>query len=160
MVVYVLFCIFLLLLTKIECFLCMFAGNLREFIYMGISDEKLWESCLKGDKEAFRELYCRFYALLRNYGIKLLPDKNLVEDCVQDIFINLIQNLARLDPANQSERLRTQLEKKLRLTRYKDTYDLKTKLIRYGLSLGYDYDAVLDAAGELIQTNDEPCDDF
>lgn len=50
--------------------------------------------------------------------------------------------------------------KKLRLTRYKDTYDLKTKLIRYGLSLGYDYDAVLDAAGELIQTNDEPCDDF
>lgn len=68
--------------------------------------------------------------------------------------------LARLDPANQSERLRTQLEKKLRLTRYKDTYDLKTKLIRYGLSLGYDYDAVLDAAGELIQTNDEPCDDF
>ena len=63
-------------------------------------------------------------------------------------------------PANQSERLRTQLEKKLRLTRYKDTYDLKTKLIRYGLSLGYDYDAVLDAAGELIQTNDEPCDDF
>ena len=68
--------------------------------------------------------------------------------------------LARLDPANQSERLRTQLEKKLRLTRYKDTNDLKTKLIRYGLSLGYDYDAVLDAAGELIQTNDEPCDDF
>ena len=55
MVVYVLFCIFLLLLTEIECFLCMFAGNLREFIYMGISDEKLWESCLKGDKEAFRE---------------------------------------------------------------------------------------------------------
>ena len=47
-----LFCIFLLLLTEIECFLCMFAGNLREFIYMGISDEKLWESCLKGDKEA------------------------------------------------------------------------------------------------------------
>ena len=24
-------------------------------IYMEISDEKLWESCLKGDKEAFRE---------------------------------------------------------------------------------------------------------
>lgn len=60
---------------------------------MEISDEKLWESCLKGDKEAFHELYCRFYALLRNYGIKLLPDKNLVEDCVQDIFINLIQTI-------------------------------------------------------------------
>ena len=47
---------------------------------------------------AFRELYCRFYALLRNYGIKLLPDKSLVEDCVQDIFIKLIQNHETLSP--------------------------------------------------------------
>lgn len=66
-------------------------------------------------------------------------------------------------PTGSGEPVRTAADtarKKLRLTRYKDTYDLKTKLIRYGLSLGYDYDAVLDAAGELIQTNDEPCDDF
>lgn len=75
-------------------------GVIVYMIYMEISDEKLWESCLKGDKEAFRELYCRFYALLRNYGIKLLPDKNLVEDCVQDIFINLIQNHTSAHPIN------------------------------------------------------------
>ena len=31
---------------------------------MQISDEKLWESCLAGDKEAFKEIYCRFYSLL------------------------------------------------------------------------------------------------
>ena len=67
-------------------------------IYMKISDEGLWELCLKGDMRAFRELYCRFYALLRNYGIKLLPDKSLVEDCVQDIFIKLIQNHETLSP--------------------------------------------------------------
>ena len=67
--------------------------------------------------------------------------------------------LARLDPANQSERLRTQLEKKLRLTRYKDTYDLKTKLIRYGLSLGYDYEAVMDAASAMVRETDT-CNDF
>ncbi len=35
MVVYVLFCNFLLLLTEFECFLCMFAGNLREFYLYG-----------------------------------------------------------------------------------------------------------------------------
>lgn len=33
-----------------------------------------------------------------NYGIKLLPDKSLVEDCVQDIFIKLIQNHETLSP--------------------------------------------------------------
>jgi len=30
-------------------------GVIVYMIYMEISDEKLWESCLKGDKEAFRE---------------------------------------------------------------------------------------------------------
>lgn len=74
-------------------FLCMFAMNHSgAAIYMEKSDERLWESCLLGDKDAFRELYCRFYALLRNYGIKLFSDKDLVEDCVQDVFIKLIQN--------------------------------------------------------------------
>ena len=64
-------------------------GSYFYMIYMKISDEGLWELCLKGDMRAFRELYCRFYALLRNYGIKLLPDKSLVEDCVQDIFYQI-----------------------------------------------------------------------
>ena len=73
-------------------------GSYFYMIYMKISDEGLWELCLKGDMRAFRELYCRFYALLRNYGIKLLPDKSLVEDCVQDIFIKLIQNHETLSP--------------------------------------------------------------
>ena len=73
-------------------------GSYFYMIYMKISDDGLWELCLKGDMRAFRELYCRFYALLRNYGIKLLPDKSLVEDCVQDIFIKLIQNHETLSP--------------------------------------------------------------
>lgn len=59
---------------------------------MQISDEKLWEQCLVGDKEAFKEIYCRFYSLLYNYGSKLVSDKDIVKDCIQDIFIKLIQN--------------------------------------------------------------------
>lgn len=37
--------------------------------------------------------------------------------------------------------------------------ELKTKLIRYGLSLGYDYETVLPAAAEFIEECDA-CDDF
>lgn len=99
-------------------------GVIVYMIYMEISDEKLWESCLKGDKEAFRELYCRFYALLRNYGIKLLPDKNLVEDCVQDIFINLIQNHISLSP---TANVRGYLLKALRHKLY-DTIEKNRKM--------------------------------
>lgn len=47
---------------------------------------------MTGDKEAFKEIYCRFYSLLYNYGSKLISDKDLVKDCIQDIFIKLIQN--------------------------------------------------------------------
>lgn len=65
---------------------------------MQISDEKLWKSCLTGDKEAFKEIYCRFYSLLYNYGSKLVSDKDLVKDCIQDIFIKLIQNYSSLSP--------------------------------------------------------------
>lgn len=59
---------------------------------MQLSDEKLWELCLEGDKNAFKEIYCRFYPLLYNYGSKLIVDKGLVKDCIQDLFIKLIQN--------------------------------------------------------------------
>lgn len=59
---------------------------------MHISDEKLWELCLTGDREAFKELYCRFYSLLYNYGSKLVSDKDMVKDCIQDVFIKLIRN--------------------------------------------------------------------
>ena len=43
--------------------------------------------------------------------------------------------------------------------RYTTQYELKTKLIRYGLSLGYDYETVLDSAAALV-TDTETCDEF
>ena len=39
-------------------------GSYFYMIYMKISDEGLWELCLKGDMRAFRELYCRFCAIM------------------------------------------------------------------------------------------------
>lgn len=63
---------------------------------MQISDEELWESCRKGNKEAFKEIYCRFYSLLYNYGSKLVQDKDLVKDCIQDLFIKMIQHYPSL----------------------------------------------------------------
>ncbi|WP_455627699.1 RNA polymerase sigma factor [Parabacteroides chinchillae] len=56
------------------------------------SDEAIWELCLKGDKRAFEELYKRFYPLLYNYGCKFSADKDLIRDCIQNLFVRLIQN--------------------------------------------------------------------
>ena len=46
--------------------------------------------------------------------------------------------LAEADRSGMDERLRRQLERKARTAKYTTQYELKTKLIRYGLSLGYD----------------------
>ena len=52
------------------------------------------------------------------------------------------------------------LRRKVRTTRAATPYELKNKLIRYGLAQGYDYEAVRDAADALIATTDDSCDTF
>lgn len=81
-----------------------------------------------------------------------LQRKGIAPDTIEEA-------LAQADPAQMAERLRTQLERKVRLTKYDTRYELKNKLIRYGLSLGYDYGAVHDAVAELV-TGTELCDEF
>ena len=67
--------------------------------------------------------------------------------------------LAEADRSGMDERLRRQLERKARTAKYSTQYELKTKLIRYGLSLGYDYETVVEAASGLV-TDTETCDEF
>ena len=67
--------------------------------------------------------------------------------------------LAEADRPAMGERLRRQLERKARTTKHTTQYELKTKLIRYGLSLGYDYETVVEAASGLV-TDTETCDEF
>lgn len=49
----------------------------------------LWKTFKKGDKEAFGCLATIFYKILYNYGTKLCNDTTLVEDCLQDLFLDL-----------------------------------------------------------------------
>ncbi|MDE6446501.1 MAG: RecX family transcriptional regulator [Alistipes sp.] len=67
--------------------------------------------------------------------------------------------LGEADRTGMGERLRTQLERKTRLTRYSTRYELKNKLIRYGLALGYDYATVHETVASMVADTD-PCDDF
>ena len=67
--------------------------------------------------------------------------------------------LAEADRSGMDERLRRQLERKARTAKYSTQYELKTKLIRYGLSLGYEYEAVLEAASAMVRETDT-CEDF
>ncbi len=78
---------------------------------MQISDESLWELCLTGNRAAFKEIYCRFYSLLYGYGSKLVSDQDMVKDCIQEVFIKLIQNHSSL---SSTQSVRGYLMKALR----------------------------------------------
>lgn len=66
--------------------------------------------------------------------------------------------LAEAETPDMGERLRTQFLRKMRSLRYESAYELKSKLIRYGLSLGYEYETVAQIAAD-VAANLQPCDE-
>ncbi len=62
---------------------------------------ELWQAFKKGDVEAYRDLYQIHAGFLLNYGIRLHNVLNVVEDCVQEVFIDLWQYRQNLsDPSD------------------------------------------------------------
>ena len=51
----------------------------------------LWESFRKGDKDAFATLFREHYEILTRFGSKFTKDAELLEDCIQELFIELWQ---------------------------------------------------------------------
>lgn len=60
------------------------------------TEMELWTRFKNGDKASFKEIYYEHYMFLYNYGIKNTSEKNLVEDCLQDLFLKLWKNRENL----------------------------------------------------------------
>ncbi|HFC76823.1 MAG TPA: sigma-70 family RNA polymerase sigma factor [Candidatus Moranbacteria bacterium] len=58
---------------------------------------KLWIKIRKGNQFAFDKLYKFHVQMLFNYGIKLSNDRQLIQDCIQELFINLWKNKENLN---------------------------------------------------------------
>ncbi|MCH7408919.1 sigma-70 family RNA polymerase sigma factor [Belliella sp. DSM 111904] len=59
---------------------------------MSIQEEKgktLWSEIKKGNKIALSTLYNDHFQTLYEYGYRIYHDKELVEDCIQELFIRL-----------------------------------------------------------------------
>ncbi len=53
------------------------------------TDQELWSRLREGDQAAFTDIFERYHATLYNYGCKLSQNTALVEDAVQDVFIDI-----------------------------------------------------------------------
>ena len=58
-------------------------------------DIALWEAFREGDKDAFAALFREHYETLFRFGSKFTGDNELLEDCIQELFIELWQGKSR-----------------------------------------------------------------
>lgn len=56
-----------------------------------MTDQKLWEQLKAGDQAALQQIYQDHAAALIQYGRKFSIDESLIEDCVQELFVDLWQ---------------------------------------------------------------------
>lgn len=61
-----------------------------------MSDKLLWNQLKAGKRQAFESIYRNNFVHLYNYGKKLSRDESLIEDCIQDLFIELWERRERL----------------------------------------------------------------
>lgn len=62
--------------------------------------------------------------------------------------------LSQADGAEMKERLQRSLATKMKSVKYSSPYDLRNKLMRYGASLGYDFDVVAEAVAGIVKAED------
>lgn len=55
-----------------------------------------WEQFLAGDKDAYAWLYEKHVQSLFSYGLCFTTDKELIKDCIQDVFVKLYQRRYQL----------------------------------------------------------------
>jgi RNA polymerase sigma factor (sigma-70 family) len=61
-------------------------------LFTDISEQELWDKITAGEQAALAYLYQMFVKGLFKYGYFLVPDKDIVEDAIHDLFIRIWTN--------------------------------------------------------------------
>lgn len=109
---------------------------LRELIKQGFIDDRRYAHAYVREKSRLNGWGARKIAtMLRSKGIS----KDIIETA-----------LSQIDGGAAKDKLLKMMERKAAGTKYENAYQLKGKLLRYGLSLGYDYDDVMAAVEQTV----------
>ncbi|MCU0355372.1 MAG: sigma-70 family RNA polymerase sigma factor [Cytophagales bacterium] len=64
---------------------------------MTLPDEQtLWTELKQGSLQAYEDIFTLYYDALIRYGSKMTPDRQLLEDCIQDLFLGIWQRKQHL----------------------------------------------------------------
>ncbi len=64
--------------------------------YHQATDAQIWDDFLRGSQLAYSFMYEKYARVLYNYGFKIAQNRQLTEDCLQDLFLTILETRERL----------------------------------------------------------------
>ena len=101
------------------------------------------------DNRRYAEAYTREKSQLAGWGERKIAMqlrlKGVERETISEVLAELMEDDSRV------ERLRDKLQRKLRTVKAANDYELRGKLLRYALGLGYDYDIASEVVDEVVK---------
>lgn len=99
------------------------------------------------DNSRYAELYVREKSRLSGWGARKIAMQLRTKGVEKEV---IAEALATIDRDEQSDRLAEKLGRKMRTTKAQSDYEMRGKLLRYALGLGYDYDDASTALDKIM----------
>ena len=99
------------------------------------------------DDSRYAEAYTREKVQLAGWGARKIAMHLRQKGVASDI---ITTTLAHLDTDEMESKLKDKLHRKLRSTKAATDYELKGKLLRYALGLGYEYDVCVSVIDKIL----------
>lgn len=118
-----------------------------------LNDQELWRAFKKGNREAYATIYHQHIRVLFSYGNKLCDERDLVKDCIQDLFYYLWKHRTTL---GETDRIRHYLFTALRrniIAQIKKTPSRESLLNHHALVPSYESEWIHQQTTELQQLN-------
>jgi RNA polymerase sigma factor (sigma-70 family) len=64
--------------------------------YHQVCDEVVWNAYRDNNMDAFAVIYYRFFSILLQRGLQISSDRELVKDCIHDLFLEIWKNKKNL----------------------------------------------------------------
>ena len=101
------------------------------------------------DNRRYAEAYTREKSQLAGWGERKIAMQLRLKGVERETISTVLAELMADD--SRAERLHEKLEKKLRSVKAANDYELRGKLLRYALGLGYDYDMAAEAVERVVK---------
>lgn len=95
-------------------------------------DKQLWQAFKQGDRKAYEQIYRQNVRLLYEYAYRFVVDKQFINDCLQDMFVDIWEKREKLSDTDHIKfylikalrnRLLRSLENSRKLTNADDSFE-------------------------------------